>query len=289
MLHVISISADPIKSTDQQMSVRLQLLKLQQTDDTLRLYLYPIKIRIVCFCWPMNVDRPGPKYYLLVKILFVVLKILNILFWGVPICLGLVFYLECFWCPRGISLAWMLGSCFAWVASHTALTILYRYIGGSFRRGEKDPEKTRLMSRLCIVAACVLAHGLLTVSLYVASEQYWSNQAKTRSRDLLLANPANEETRSYFHMGNGFAFPLRGGRQDYEEAERWYRLAADHKYAAAQYRLGHLHYLYGDPVLMNYREAEKWYRLAAEQGYADAGYWLAKVSAHLETANNPDP
>jgi TPR repeat protein len=45
-------------------------------------------------------------------------------------------------------------------------------------------------------------------------------------------------------------------------------------HAAAQYNLG-ISYYNGEGVLQDYKEAVKWYRKAAEQGYADAQNNLA--------------
>jgi hypothetical protein len=53
--------------------------------------------------------------------------------------------------------------------------------------------------------------------------------------------------------------------QDYQEAVRWYRLAAAQGYVPAQYSLG-LAYEKGQGVPQDYQEAVKWYRLAASQG-----------------------
>jgi TPR repeat protein len=61
--------------------------------------------------------------------------------------------------------------------------------------------------------------------------------------------------------------------QDYKEAEKWYRLAAEQGYADAQYNLGFM-YAKGEGVTHDYKEAVKWYRLAAEQGDAKAQYNL---------------
>jgi hypothetical protein len=54
--------------------------------------------------------------------------------------------------------------------------------------------------------------------------------------------------------------------QDYQEAVKWYRLAAAQGYAAAEYSLG-VAYDKGQGVPQDYREAVKWYRLAAAQGH----------------------
>ena len=65
----------------------------------------------------------------------------------------------------------------------------------------------------------------------------------------------------------------QGVPQDYEEAVKWYRLAAEQGYANAQYNLG-LMYDNGEGVPQDYAEAVKWYRLAAEQGMLHAQYNL---------------
>ncbi len=57
--------------------------------------------------------------------------------------------------------------------------------------------------------------------------------------------------------------------EDDAEAVRWYRLAAEQGYAAAQYNLGGM-YGTGQGVPQDYAEAMRWYRLAAEQGHASA-------------------
>ncbi|MGH7875618.1 MAG: tetratricopeptide repeat protein, partial [Candidatus Binatia bacterium] len=56
---------------------------------------------------------------------------------------------------------------------------------------------------------------------------------------------------------------------DYQEAVKWYRLAAAQGYAPAQSSLG-LAYEKGQGVPQDYQEAVKWYRLAAAQGNESA-------------------
>jgi hypothetical protein len=60
-----------------------------------------------------------------------------------------------------------------------------------------------------------------------------------------------------------------GVPQDYEEAVKWYKLAANQGYVGAQYHLGRVYYL-GQGVDQDYKEAVKWYKLAANQGYVGA-------------------
>ncbi len=74
--------------------------------------------------------------------------------------------------------------------------------------------------------------------------------------------------------------------QDYAEAMKWYRRAADQDAAKAvcgvggctirpqaQFKIGDM-YAKGQGVRRNYAEAVKWYRLSAEQGYAEAQMYL---------------
>jgi uncharacterized caspase-like protein len=64
-----------------------------------------------------------------------------------------------------------------------------------------------------------------------------------------------------------------GVPQDYAEAAKWYRKAADQGDAEAQCILGASYY-FGLGVPQDYAEAAKWYRKAAEQGYALAQFNL---------------
>ncbi|HEY9173197.1 MAG TPA: tetratricopeptide repeat protein [Verrucomicrobiae bacterium] len=67
-------------------------------------------------------------------------------------------------------------------------------------------------------------------------------------------------------------------KQDYAEAAKWYRRAAEQGEAGAQTALGELHEA-GQGVARDEAEAARWYRLAAEQGYAPAQYNLAVLYA----------
>jgi TPR repeat protein len=70
----------------------------------------------------------------------------------------------------------------------------------------------------------------------------------------------------------------QGVPQNYTEAMKWYRLAADQGNAGAQSNLGNM-YEFGQGVPQNYAEAMKWYRLAADQGNADAQNNLGNMYA----------
>ncbi|MGN0866759.1 MAG: tetratricopeptide repeat protein [Oligosphaeraceae bacterium] len=71
-----------------------------------------------------------------------------------------------------------------------------------------------------------------------------------------------------YMLGNSFEYG-RCSPQDWEEAVKWWRLAAEQWYADAQYKLAEC-YADGNGVPQDWEEAVKWYRLAAEQGHAKA-------------------
>jgi uncharacterized protein len=67
---------------------------------------------------------------------------------------------------------------------------------------------------------------------------------------------------AYYELGQGTP-------QDYSEAMRWYRKAADRGLASAQTSIGMM-YNYGNGVPIDYAEAARWYRKAADQGESRA-------------------
>jgi uncharacterized caspase-like protein len=80
----------------------------------------------------------------------------------------------------------------------------------------------------------------------------------------------------------------RGVNQDYAEALKWYRKAADQGYADGQYALGFM-YENGRGVTQDYAEALKWYRKAADQGNNDARLAVNRVNSRIEQASSPPP
>jgi TPR repeat protein len=66
----------------------------------------------------------------------------------------------------------------------------------------------------------------------------------------------------------------QGVKQDYAQAAKWYRQAAEQGNPKAQAALGEL-YEAGQGVSQDNAEAARWYRRAAEQGYAASQYSLA--------------
>ena len=72
-----------------------------------------------------------------------------------------------------------------------------------------------------------------------------------------------------------------GVKQDYKEAMRWLRRAAEQGFASAQYNLGGM-YDEGKGVKQDFTEAVKWYRCAAEHGHVDAQFNLGATYAKGE-------
>jgi len=84
----------------------------------------------------------------------------------------------------------------------------------------------------------------------------------------LTVNVSANDLEAQFELAQRYAVGNEV-RQDYAEAVKWYRKAADQDYADAQFELARC-YETGNGVRRNYAEAAKWYRLAAEQGHAEA-------------------
>ena len=70
--------------------------------------------------------------------------------------------------------------------------------------------------------------------------------------------------------------------QDYAEALRWFRKAAEQGNADAPNNLGAMYYN-GYGVRQDYAEAVKWYRQAADQGNADAQNNLGAMYSQLKS------
>ena len=85
---------------------------------------------------------------------------------------------------------------------------------------------------------------------------------------------AAEQGDAYAQNNLGFMYDNgHGVPQDYAEAVKWYRRAAEQGDAYAQHNLGFM-YDEGHGVPQDYAEAVKWYRRAAEQGDASAQHNL---------------
>ena len=91
----------------------------------------------------------------------------------------------------------------------------------------------------------------------------------------LKKRAAAGDAEAQYNVGNAYK---RGEvvEQNYEEAVKWWRLAAEHGVVDAQFNLGVCYYK-GTGVEEDLEEAVKWWRLAAEKGNEDAKEALEKL------------
>jgi Sel1 repeat len=84
------------------------------------------------------------------------------------------------------------------------------------------------------------------------------------------SNHSKSTTENYFKLGLK-CYSI----EDYKEAVKWFRKAAEQGQTDAQYSLGECYYE-GNGIARDDKEAVKWFRKAAEQGQADAQYSLGE-------------
>ncbi len=80
------------------------------------------------------------------------------------------------------------------------------------------------------------------------------------------AGDAKAQYKIGFLYGRGDGVP-----KDYQEAAKWWGLAADQGHADAQFNLA-IYYYKGWGVKEDHAESVRWYRMAADQGYAKAQF-----------------
>ena len=104
---------------------------------------------------------------------------------------------------------------------------------------------------------------LMTLSSPVVARDFTVAQLKPLAED--------GSQLAQFELGNMYENG-RGVLQDYAEAVRWYRLAADQGNANAQSNLGII-YEYGNSVLQDNVMAQMWYNIASANGHGKAAEW----------------
>ena len=104
---------------------------------------------------------------------------------------------------------------------------------------------------------------LMTLSSPVVARDFTVAQLKPLAED--------GSQLAQFELGNMYENG-RGVLQDYAEAVRWYRLAADQGNANAQSNLGII-YEYGNSVLQDNVMAHMWYNIASANGHGKAAEW----------------
>lgn len=82
----------------------------------------------------------------------------------------------------------------------------------------------------------------------------------------LIANAEQGSAASQALLGIKYAAG-DGVSQNYSEAVKWHRMAAEQNWIDSQFILGYM-YARGQGIPQDYVTAAKWYRMAAEQGHA---------------------
>ena len=118
---------------------------------------------------------------------------------------------------------------------------------------------------------CVFVTLLAVVAAGLAcQEKSKFEQLPTRAEQ---GDASGQHKLGLMYSGEGQGVP-----QDYAEAVKWVRMAAEQGHAEAQADLGRM-YVVGRGVPQDYAEAVKWVRMAAEQGDAEAQANLGRMYA----------
>ena len=114
------------------------------------------------------------------------------------------------------------------------------------------------------------AHGFLTTE-----ELKLFEKAKNKSKQA----PNSKEVAEWFEKGENYYYGKNGVSQNYSEAFKWFKKAAEQGHAISQYNLG---FCYEEKlgVEQDYAESFKWYKKSAEQGYDDAQWKLGYCYEH---------
>jgi len=152
-------------------------------------------------------------------------------------------------------------------------------------KNQKTPPKSIIQpatKRIHIVYILSIL-ALACVSLFLIVKEMRSNlnlKELLQADELELASyRQTQQAVESYQLGEDYYYGRNGKTQNYEEAVRCYRKAAELGYARAQNDLGVM-YANGRGVTKNDEEAVKWYRKAAEQGNATAQYNLGVMYAN---------
>ena len=119
---------------------------------------------------------------------------------------------------------------------------------------------------LVLVFAAVVTVQLTEIKRKTVPERLSPSRLETEIEQLRVEAELLGDAVAQFSLGLMYATG-NGVPRDYQEAIKWYRLAAEQGYSGGQYNLG-LMYYQGKGVAQDYQEAVKWVRFAAEQGEA---------------------
>lgn len=78
------------------------------------------------------------------------------------------------------------------------------------------------------------------------------------------------DVEAQINLAQCYAFGVADAKQDWAEAFKWFKRAAEQGNASAQYNVGELYRAGHYAVKQDYVESAKWYTKAADQGFAEA-------------------
>jgi len=128
-----------------------------------------------------------------------------------------------------------------------------------------------LATALCLLAGCASNPNKISATDVSPLENYGDDELVIDLGDLcdIGRSDITEEEAERGDAGTQYSLgsQYESWYQDYVEALKWYRKAAERGYFEAQFKLGEM-YANGKGVAKDDVEALKWYRKAAEQRYA---------------------
>jgi TPR repeat protein len=127
--------------------------------------------------------------------------------------------------------------------------------------------------RPVVVGAFVAILGGLAIFWLVRS--HWNAQERLNEIQSLRVKAEHGDIQAQYQLGR-MLYEARGVQRNYAESARWFRMAANQRYAPAESSLAFM-YEQGLGVPQDYPEAIQWYLKAAGVGDADAAYNLGTM------------
>ena len=128
----------------------------------------------------------------------------------------------------------------------------------------------KLQRFLIIILIIFSAHCIYGQTKYIVRQRPTSSsglqEGPVRKKKSVTPKKSVPDVEKWTDLGDDYYFGQDGKTQDYVEAAKWYRKAAEKGYAKAQHYLGYM-YAEGQGVTQDYDRALIWYRRAAGQGY----------------------
>ena len=182
--------------------------------------------------------------------------------------IGFVFQLVNLFLPDNLGYGPALIFLFAWYFSSGKGQVKY------LKENNINYEKKAWGKPLLLGLAGWAAYFVVVVGFVLIAEPSSNEVLESESVSIVThqERAAAGDATAQWQLGSMYLIG-KGVPQDYAEAVKWFRKAAEQGFADAQFILGVM-YTNGEGVPKDDAEAVKWYRKAAEQGNADAQFIL---------------